>query len=112
MYEIRYKSSFSPYLYLYLKKKAKPVIKNVEAVSSLISVNFNEIIRKTKMTHHTVKFAFEDLVSLGLLLYTKDLYRKHDNVPKKAMLINDEYIVLFDTKKRKIVYSLSKQKEI
>lgn len=111
LYEIKYKSSFTPYLYLFLKKKSQPVAQNVKSVFSLISVSFYEIAKKSKSSRSTVKYAFEELVSIGLLLYTKQNNYPYNNVPKKAMLVNDEYVVLYDSKKHKIVYSMSKQKE-
>ena len=112
LYEIRYKSSFTPYLYLFLKKKAKPILKNVESVSAMITVSFREIMRKSKMNHTTVKTAFEELVDIGLLLYTKQPYVPYNNAPRKAMLVNDEYVELYDREKHKIYYSMSKQWEI
>jgi hypothetical protein len=109
LYEIKFKSSFSIYLYLYLKSQAKPY--EVEgdgnfSISQPVEVNFGKIQRLSQLTKNTVKKAFWELVNMGLLLFSEDLKPKHHNSTKAVMVLNDQYLVGFDEKRNRIVYSI------
>lgn len=112
LYEIKFKSSFAIYLYLYLKSQAKPypLDSNEDySVSAPVEINFEKLVRMTKMCRNTMRKAFWELVRVGLLLYKKDFISKHQNLPKQVLLLNDKYLIGYDESSGKVVYSINSQ---
>jgi hypothetical protein len=109
LYEIHFKSSFSFYLYLYLKSLA--VGYDVEgdeefSISQPVDVNFGRLVKISDLTMNTVKKAFHELVEVGLLLYRDDFKPKYHNSTKSVMVLNDKQLVGYDQDKKRIVYSI------
>lgn len=109
LYEIRFKSSFSFYLYLYLKSQA--VGYEIErgsnfTISQPIDVNFGRIVKISGVTINTIKKAFYELVDSGLLLYREDMKPKYHNSTKSVMILNDKQLVGYDQDKKRIIYSI------
>jgi hypothetical protein len=109
LYEVRFKISFSIYLYLYLKSISVPYEINTTkefTISQPVEVNFSKISINAQISRNTVKRAFKELVSLGLLLYDRNLEPHKHNGIKRCMLINDFYLIGFNENRNKIIYSL------
>ena len=109
LYEVRFKKSFSLYLYLFLKSQAEPYELSTSkefTVSQPVAVNFSAISMKAQVGRNTVKRAFQELVSLELLIYNENLKKtlKHYSI-KKCMLVNDHYVVGYDDVNKRIIYS-------
>ena len=115
LYEVKFKKSFSLYLYLFLKSRAEPyeILTSKEfTVSKPLEVNFSTISLKAQVGRNTVKRAFRELISLGLLIFDDNLKKtlKNYNV-KKCMVVNDYYLEGYDEDNNKIIYSIkSKEK--
>lgn len=110
LYEIRFKSSFALYLYLYLKKRAKGYELEGDAdfsISQPVDVNFGKLVEISRMTRNTVRKAFWELVELGLVIYCEELKPEHHNSTKAVMVLNDKYFVGFDDKQKKVIYSIN-----
>lgn len=108
--EIRFKSSFAFYLYLYLKSKAAPYeIDDYKTfcVSQPVEVNFGKLAEISKMTRNTVKKAFWSLVRVGLVIYNEDAKSPYHNSTKMVMLLNDKHLIGFDYDAERIIYSLN-----
>ena len=108
LYEVRMRSSFAFYLYLYLKSLAKGYDEGTDfTVSAPIEVNFERIQKLSGVVKNTVKQAFWELVRVGLLLYTGKVKPRRHSTTKLVMVLNDKYLVGFDDATGKIVYSLN-----
>ena len=112
LFEIHFKSSFSFYMYLYLKSQAVPY--EIEAggnftVSKPVDVNFGRIVKISGMTTNTVKKAFRELVECGLLLFREDMKPMFHNSTKSVMVLNDNYLVGYNQKEKRIIYSIKSQ---
>jgi hypothetical protein len=110
LYEVKFKKSFSLYLYLFLKSRAEPYevsTSNEFTISKPLPVNFSTISMKAQVGRNTVKRAFRELVGLGLLIFDENLKKtlKNYNV-KKCMLVNDYYLEGYDDVNNRIIYSL------
>lgn len=111
LYEINFKSSFSFYLYLYLKSQA--VGYDIEGgcnftVSQPLDVNFGRIVKISGLTTNTVKKAFRELVNNGLFLYRDDFKPKYHNSTKSVMVLNDKQLVGYDRDNKRIIYTIKK----
>ena len=108
LYMIKFKSSFSFYLYLYLKSIAEWHPNTSEfRISKPIEVNFGEIQRLSTVVRNTVKKGFKELVEVGLVLYNEDLLHKHHNSTKSVLILSDEYLIGYDDKNKRVIYSIS-----
>ena len=110
LYEVKFKKSFSLYLYLYLKSKSVPFEFSTSkefTISKPLPVNFSGISLKALVGRNTVKRAFHELVSLGLLIYDESLRKteRHFSI-KKCMLVNDYYIESYDEDNKKVIFSI------
>lgn len=103
LYEIKFKKWFSLYLYLHLKNL---VGNNTFSISEPIEVNFTNIATKAGVARNTVKKAFWELVTFGLVIYD-DLLPLSSNSVKKVMILNDKYLIGFNETEQKILYALS-----
>ena len=106
LYTIKFRSSLSFYLYLYLKSIAK-WYDDFKKISQPIEINFWRIHLKTGMVKNTTKKAFKELVEVGLILYNKDVTHKHHNSTKSVLIINDDYLIGFDEKNNEVIYSIA-----
>lgn len=112
LYEIQFRSSFSFYLYLYLKSLAIGYMNERDGnftISQPIDVNFGAIIKLSAMSKNTIKKAFFELINAGLLLYREDFKPKYHNSTKSVLLINDFKIAGYDKYKKRVIYSVNKQ---
>jgi len=111
LYEIRFKSSFALYLYLYLKNRAKGYELDGGdtsfSISQPVDVNFGKLVEISRMTRNTVRKAFWELVELGLVIYSEELKPEYHNSTKAVMVLNDKYFVGFDDKQKKVIYSIN-----
>lgn len=110
LYEIRFKSSFALYLYLYLKSRAKgygPERGADFSISQPVDVNFGKLVEISRMTRNTVRKAFWELVELGLVIYSEELKPEHHNSTKAVMILNDRYFIGFDDKQKRVIYSIN-----
>lgn len=110
LYEIRFKSSFALYLYLYLKSLAKGYELEGDAdfsISQPVDVNFAKLVETSRMTRNTVRNAFWELVGVGLVIYSDDLKPEYHNSTKAVMVLNDKYVVGFDEKSKQVIYSIN-----
>ena len=105
LYTIKFRSSLSFYLYLYLKSLVVwyGEFKNI---SQPIEINFWRIHLLSGMVKNTVKKSFRELVDVGLVIYNKDVIHKHHNSTKSVLVINDECLIGFDEKNNKVIYSI------
>ena len=103
LYEIKFKKWFSIYLYLHLKNL---IGSNEFTISEPIEVNFTQIAAKAGVARNTIKKAFWELVNFGLVIYD-DLLPLSSNSIKKAMILNDKYLIGFNETEHKILYTLS-----
>lgn len=111
LYQIPFKSSFSFYLYLYLKSQAKPFVPGDTdfSVSRPVDVNFGRIRDMAKITINTVKKSFWELVEVGLLIYSEDMKPQYHNSTKAVMVLNDEIVIGFDKKQNRVIYSIKSE---
>lgn len=103
LYEIKFKKWFSLYLYLHLKNL---VGHNDFTISQPIEVNFTQIGEKAGVARNTIKKAFWELVTFGLVIYD-DLLPLSSNSVKKVMILNDKFLIGFNETEQKILYALS-----
>jgi hypothetical protein len=96
LFEMRFRSSFSLYLYLYLKSKA--VFRLNVKFSEPIEVNFEELKRLSGLCKNTVKKAFWELVDCGLIVFNEDGPVNKHNLCKSVMIFDDRF---FETKQNK-----------
>lgn len=108
LYEIRFKSSFALYLYLYLKEKAKgyELEGDTYSISQPVDVNFGKLVEMSGMTRNTVRKAFWELVEFGLILYSDDLIPEYHNSTKSVMVLNDKFLIGFNNVTKKVIYSI------
>lgn len=111
LYEISFQSSFTMYLYLYLKSQARGFELEGDAnfsISQPVDVNFGKLVEISRMARNTVRKAFKELVDLGLVIYSDNLKPEHHNSTKAVMVLNDCYFVGFDEKQKKVIYSITR----
>lgn len=110
LYEIRFKSSFAIYLYLYLKSLAKGYELERDAdfsISQPVDINFGKLVEISRMTRNTVRKAFWELVQVGLVIYNEKLKPEYHNSTKAVMILNDKYVVGFDETSKEVIYSIN-----
>jgi len=111
--DIRFKSSFAIYLFVFLKSKAKPFeLESLDdySISQPIDVNFGQIADMSKMSRNTVKKAFRELVKVGLIFYRTGAKGEHHNSTKSIMLLNDKHLIGYDRNAEKVIYSINSEK--
>jgi len=98
---IPFRCFFSLYLYLYLKSKIERLERDMDRyqfrVSKPITINFTQIGKLAGVSINTVKSAFAELKQFKLLVFTDVLTEHIHNVSKIAMLVNDYYLVSYDS---------------
>ncbi len=107
LFEIRYHSAFTFYLYLYLKSNAAGYQKESPAeflVSMPLNVNFNLITKLAGISRNTVKAAFKELIQLGFVYFDDDIPLSKNKV-KQCLLLNSKYLLGYDENEHKIIYS-------
>lgn len=101
MHTIPFRCYFSLYLYLYLKSKIERLERDIDRyqfrVSKPITINFTQIGKLSGVSINTVKSAFAELKQFKLLVFTDVLTDHLHNVSKTAMLVNDFYLVSYDS---------------
>jgi len=107
LYEIRFHSSFTLYLYQYLKSNAvgyEEETPGVFAVSMPLNVNFNLITKLAGVSRNTVKAAFKELIQLGFVYYDESIPLSKNKV-KQCLILNSKYLIGYDENEHKIIYS-------
>jgi len=94
-YLIRFKSSLSPYLYLYLKRKALMCSPADFIISNPIDVNINEICRVSKYSRNSVRKALDELENSMLL--SRNTTKYHNSI-RSYKLYNDYDSLTFKIK--------------
>ncbi|MFC2093771.1 hypothetical protein ACFLSV_07710 [Bacteroidota bacterium] len=111
LFLIKFKSCFSFYLYLYLKSQAKGFNTEEGGAGSCLSEPIEFSIcgtqRLTGLVRNTVRKAFRDLIAIGLVFYKNDLLQKRHNLTRAVILLNDDCLLDWDDKNRKVIYSIN-----
>jgi len=102
--EIDFRCYFSFYLYLYLKAIAEGYDPGF-TISGPIAINLTEISRQAGISRNTVKAASRELTNVGLIIYNDDIKLPNNGI-KHYMLLNDSYLLGFDSEEGKIIYSI------
>jgi len=109
LFEIRYHSTFTFYLYLYLKSNAAGYHEESPGeflVSMPLNVNFNLITKLAGVSRNTVKAAFKELIRLGFVYFDDNIPLSKNKV-KQCLLLNSKYLLGYDENEHKIIYSHS-----
>ena len=107
LYEVKFKKSFSFYLYLYLKDCYEDFSGDMSYNTSLpVDVNFSLISEYAKVGRNTVKRAYKELIDLGLVISLVG-NGKHNSI-KKCQVVNDRKLVKFDEVNGVCVFNLKK----
>jgi hypothetical protein len=105
LFAMRFRSSFSLYLYLYLKTIAS-FYQDV-GISEPIEVNFEELKRLTGLVKNTIKKAFWELVDCGLIVFNEDItVNMRHNLCKSVMVFDDRYLIGFNEIDNQTYYSI------
>lgn len=98
LYEIKYKCSFTLYLYLYLKSQAKSYYDDDRPfnISQPINVNLQRIVILSGIARNTVKRALEELKQLRFINQCRHVSPEFHNSTKEIMLVNDLYMLCYD----------------
>lgn len=107
LYEVKFKKSFSFYLYLYLKEDYESTygITNYD-LSSPVDVNFTLISEYADVGRNTVKRAYQELIDLEMVIPFTRVGCKNHNQINKCMVINDLFIQSYDKKTSKVIFNL------
>jgi hypothetical protein len=107
LFLIKFKSSFSFYLYLYLKSQAKGIDTNESCISQPVEFSICGTQRILGMVRNTVRKAFRELLAIGLVFYKNDLIQKRHNLTRAVIILHDDFLVDWDDKNRKVIYSIN-----
>ncbi len=111
LYTVPFKCSFSIYLYLYLKAQCEPFDFDKGRyqfyMSLPVEINFAKIVRVSQLPLNTVRSAYRELVSMGLLMGAKFLRSDKQNECKRAMVVNDYFIFGHDATTNKIFFNIN-----
>src|SRR5690606_34226344 len=96
LFEVKYKKSFSLYLFLYLKEEYESMygITNYD-FSSPIDVNFTLISEYADVGRNTVKRAYQELIDLGMVKPFEGFNCKN-RAQNMCVVVNDRYIQQYD----------------
>ena len=98
MYEIKFKCSFTLYLFLYFKSQAKSYYEDPPRPFNLsmpIDVNLQRIVKMSGIARNTVKRAFEELLQLRFINQC-EYVKPYHNSTKSISLVNDLYMLCYD----------------
>ena len=114
LYSISFKSHYSFYLYLFLKDKASKQepkaaceIYRLNMYYCPLEIRFQTIAKELKITRATVKQAYNELVSLGMILDVSDIYFPEHLSCKTAVVFNDSLISLYDKETNKVYFNMN-----
>lgn len=111
LFTVPFKCSFSIYLYLYLKAQCEPFDFDKGRyqfyISLPVEINFAKIVRVSQLPLNTVRSAYRELVSMGLLMGAKFLRGDKQNECKRAMVVNDCFIFGHDKTTNKIFFNIN-----
>lgn len=107
LFEVKFKKSFAFYLFLYLKSEVKDRHGETSfIISKPVDVNFSEISHYAGVSRNTVKWAYKELIELGLIIPAIPYEMPKHNTLKFCSVVNDSNLLLFDDVNRKAVYSI------
>lgn len=107
LFEVKFKKSFSFYLFLYLKDYYESMQSNTNySISSPVDVNFSLISEYADVGRNTVKRAYKELIDLGMVIPFTRVGCKNQNQINKCMVINDRYLDEYDKSSHKVIYSI------
>ena len=88
LYLVRFKSSLSPYLYLYLKSKSEEsdFPREFSRGSQPVLFNVQKFCSLTKFSRNTVKKALKELISLNMIIKSNE---RHRNKVAGYIIFND-----------------------
>ena len=105
LFEVKFKKSFSFYLFLYLKEDYESTygITNYD-FSSPVDVNFTLISELADVGRNTVKRAYQELIDLGMVTpYVNNKLKSR--AQNMCIVLNDSYLDEYDNKNHKVNYS-------
>ena len=92
LFEMRFRSSFSLYLYLYLKSIA--TFYPESSISEPVEVNFEKLKRLSGLSKNTIKAGFWELIQNQLIFFNEDTpVRMKHNQCKSILVFNDKYLI-------------------
>ncbi|MCB0724953.1 MAG: hypothetical protein KDC73_09610 [Ignavibacteriae bacterium] len=107
LFEVKFKKSFSFYLFLYLKDEYESTHGITKfSISSPIDVNFSLISEYAEVGRNTVKRAYKELVDFEMVIPFTWIGCKNPNQINKCMVINDLFIQSYDKKTSKVIFNL------
>ena len=106
LFEVKFKKSFSFYLFLYLKEEYESTYRITDYdFSSPVDVNFTLISEYADVGRNTVKRAYQELIDLGMVKpFVNDIWK--NRAQNMCVVVNDRYLIEYDNKNHKAIYSI------